>query len=532
MQQNVTFFSSRKKLFVTGLLLLLIAGISGWFFTRFVEQTGDNIERARIAALANTAAASLNAEQVAALQGGASDTGTPGLESLRAQLKRMRDVNSDFRFIYLMRPKADDTDKLIFLADAEPESSQDYSAPGDVYDGPSATLLGVFHSGQSAIEDPTRDRWGYWLTSVAPVKDATTGKVVAVLGMDINADSWLAAKARYRHFAITIAALLTTLVLLFLLGLHLQEKASLRLAAQVAELKEAHEALRLADVVFNNTGEGIIVLDAEMKIQSVNPGFQKITGHLAAEVAGMNPQFLEASELNADIFLQIHSSLYSSDHWEGTLWAKRKNGETFPMETEVDVVRGQAGEVLHHVILFHDVTVQKQLEDRLRQLSSTDGLTLLANRRTFDEFLEREWNRAMRNHQPVSLIMGDVDKFKPYNDIYGHVGGDDCLRKVAGAIVQSAQREGDLIARYGGEEFAVVLPNTDEATAREIAEKIRAAVENLGLPHSGNASGRVTISLGISTRIPPQINDYIDLMQSADEALYRAKEGGRNTIAT
>ena len=139
----------------------------------------------------------------------------------------------------------------------------------------------------------------------------------------------------------------------------------------------------------------------------------------------------------------------------------------------------------------------------------------------------------MRSNSPVSLVMADIDHFKPYNDQYGHIAGDRCLQQVAGAIAAGVQRAGALVARYGGEEFAVILPGTDEATAREVAERIRRHVEALALVHVGNPSqGHVTISMGISTRTPPQTEDFISLMQSADQALYRAKEGGRNTVAS
>jgi len=533
MQESGSFFSSQKKLLLLSSLLVVIAMIAGWFFTGFVTRTGDRLESDRVESLASTAAASLNADKVALLHGEPGDVGTAAFDELKAQLKRMRDVNPDFRFVYLMRPKMDDPTHMVFLADAEPSSSPDYSAPGDVYDGPSVILLRVFQSGNPAIEDPANDRWGYWVTSVAPIKEVKTGKVLAVLGMDINANSWLASKARYRNFAIAICSLLTALVLLFLLGLHLQEKSAGKIAQQLVELERAQEGLRLADVVVKHTGEGIVVLDADLKIQSVNPGFEHITGYAASEVLAKSPQFLEAPEHNPDIFLQIRSGLQSGKHWEGTLWALRKNGESYPMEANVDVVHAEDGAVLHHVMVFHDATVQKQLEDKLRQLSATDGLTLVANRRAFDEVLEREWHRAMRNNEPVSLIMADIDMFKSYNDLYGHLAGDQCLRNVAQAISDSAQRGGDFVARYGGEEFAVILPNTDEHAAREVAEKIRTAVEALAIHHDGNLMSRhITISLGISTRVPPQTTDFIGLMQSADKALYRAKESGRNTVAS
>jgi diguanylate cyclase (GGDEF)-like protein/PAS domain S-box-containing protein len=533
MKQAGSFFSSRKRLLVLGGLLLIVAGICGWAFTDFVARTGDKLERLRVESLASTAAASLDPQNVASLSGKANDIGLPGFEQVRAELKRVREVNPDFRFVYLMRPQPGKPEQLVFLADAESADSKDYSAPGDIYDGPSTVLLGVFRTGKPAIEDPAHDRWGYWVTSVAAVKEPGTGKVLAVLGLDINADSWLAANARYRSFAIAISSLLTALVLFFLIGLHFQERYSMRIAQQLAELERAQEGLRLADVVVKHTGEGIIVLDRDLKIQSVNPGFQRITGYAANEVLGKGPQLLESLEHNSDSFVQIGSNLKSGDHWEGTLWARRKNGDSFPMEANVDVVHADNGEVLHHVMVFHDATEQKKLEDRLRVLSATDGLTLVANRRMFDEVLEREWQRATRNSEPVSLIMADIDMFKSYNDLYGHLAGDECLRKVAQAISNSAQRGGDLVARYGGEEFAVILPNTNETAAREIAEKIRAAVEDLAISHDGNLIARhITISLGVSTRIPPQSTDFIGLMQSADKALYRAKENGRNSVAS
>jgi diguanylate cyclase (GGDEF)-like protein len=182
-------------------------------------------------------------------------------------------------------------------------------------------------------------------------------------------------------------------------------------------------------------------------------------------------------------------------------------------------------------MVFRDVTEQKLLEDRLRELSATDGLTLLANRRSFDEALERQWHHATRHGEPVSLVMIDIDHFKAYNDLYGHGAGDRCLQQVATAIAAGVRHEGALVARYGGEEFAVILPRTESHEAAEIAEGLRRRVEALGIAHAGNPVGsRVTISVGISTRTPPQTDDFEDLMQSADQALYKAKEGGRNGV--
>jgi diguanylate cyclase (GGDEF)-like protein/PAS domain S-box-containing protein len=534
MQDSLPFFASRKSVYRLGLAVIAFACLAGWLFTDFVTRAADDLERTRVASLANTAAASLKPESVALLKDDQhSDINNTIFHELRNQLVNVRQVNPDFRFVYLMRPSQKNPQQMIFLVDAEAFDSEDYSAPGDVYDGRSDALLMTYRTGKPHIESPYHDRWGYWVTAVAPVKNVQTGEVLAVLGMDINAEAWLANNIRYRNFALSIAGLLTVLALLFLLGLHLQQKAATEIASQLQALERAQEGLRLADVVVKHTGEGIVVLDSEMKIQSVNPGFEKITGYTAQEMLGESPELLVATERNPDSFLQIYSNLQKTRHWQGTLWARRKNSEHFPMEINLDTVHAEDQKLLQHVMVFHDVTTQKALEDRLRELSSTDGLTLVANRRTFDEVLEREWHRAMRHQTPVSLIMADIDMFKPYNDLYGHLAGDKCLQQVAQAISRCIDGDGNLLARYGGEEFAIILPNADESVARQVAERIRQAVEALGIPHKANVLlQKVTISLGVSTQIPPQAADFLDLMQTADKALYRAKESGRNSVAS
>jgi diguanylate cyclase (GGDEF)-like protein/PAS domain S-box-containing protein len=265
-----------------------------------------------------------------------------------------------------------------------------------------------------------------------------------------------------------------------------------------------------------------------LRVVSANPGFVRITGHDVESTLGKTPPLFDD---DAEALQQVRTRLQASSHWDGTLWARRADRDRFPLDASVDRVHDAQGHVQHYVMVFRDVTEQKLLEDRLRELSATDGLTLLANRRSFDETLERQWHHATRHGEPVSLIMIDIDHFKSYNDLYGHGGGDRCLQQVATAIAAGVRHEGALVARYGGEEFAVILPRTDAATAGEIAEGLRRRVEALGIAHTGNpVSSRITISVGISTRTPPQTDDFIDLMHSADQALYRAKEGGRNGV--
>ncbi|MDC7241834.1 MAG: diguanylate cyclase [Spirochaetales bacterium] len=176
--------------------------------------------------------------------------------------------------------------------------------------------------------------------------------------------------------------------------------------------------------------------------------------------------------------------------------------------------------------------LHQELEEKNKQLeilSSMDGLTGLYNRRYFDLFLEEEWNRAYRHGHPVSLVMGDIDRFKAFNDRYGHVKGDECLEKVASLFANTFQRCMDKVARYGGEEFIALLPETDITSAEGLAEKLLDMVRDARIPHKDSQhNGIVTISLGVCTAIPSEKMNPLNFLKIVDEALYEAKNGGRN----
>jgi diguanylate cyclase (GGDEF)-like protein len=175
----------------------------------------------------------------------------------------------------------------------------------------------------------------------------------------------------------------------------------------------------------------------------------------------------------------------------------------------------------------------EQANTRLREMVNVDGLTGLANRRYLEDLLAREWSRSTRNRTPISLLMVDVDHFKQYNDAFGHLNGDDCLRKVAAACRQTLQRGADAIARYGGEEFVAILPETPKHGAVNVGERMRERVLSLGLTHSHSATHpRVTVSIGCATLVGELTSSPALLTEAADKMLYEAKSRGRNCVCS
>lgn len=166
---------------------------------------------------------------------------------------------------------------------------------------------------------------------------------------------------------------------------------------------------------------------------------------------------------------------------------------------------------------------------RLKMLSTTDGLTGIANRRRFDDLLHKEWRRALREEEPLSILLIDIDNFKKYNDLYGHLKGDECLKHVATILQNSLKRETDILARYGGEEFAAVLPNTELQGAHQFALQLMQAIERESIVHENNAEFNiVTLSMGLTALVPDKQIDISDALSFTDGCLYEAKNAGRN----
>jgi diguanylate cyclase (GGDEF)-like protein/PAS domain S-box-containing protein len=289
------------------------------------------------------------------------------------------------------------------------------------------------------------------------------------------------------------------------------------------------------------------VVDTNCKVIIWNRACERLTGTAAWEVLGTSDHwrsfYEEQRPTLADLVIQGRSAelhrLYRQharhNDTDNNLCAENwcdmpRVGRRRYLAADASPIFDADGKLVAVVETLRDVTDEKRAQVALEQLATRDGLTGLANRRCFDDTLGAEWQRALRNQQPLSLLMVDVDNFKQYNDAYGHLGGDECLQRIASAVA-SEMRANDLVARYGGEEFAVILPNQSLKGAAIVAERIRCRVEQLRLPNLGSQQHVVTVSIGAATALASPATDPSQLVATADSALYRAKHMGRNRIS-
>lgn len=290
--------------------------------------------------------------------------------------------------------------------------------------------------------------------------------------------------------------------------------------------------------VFNASNDGICAIDRNYKILKMNKRLLDLLGKTSTQVIGSKCRDLFPSACHDEASCPMLKIMEGEGKVERDRSITFSSGQCIPFMVTATPLRGLDGSKIGIVETFTDITALKEAEKTLQRanmelerLATQDCLTQLANRRRFNDYLENEWRRQMREKKPIAMVMCDVDFFKRYNDTYGHQTGDDCLRAVSGAIRDSLHRAADMGARYGGEEFVMVLPATDLNGAIQVAEGVRRRVEALNIPHSrSDAAEHLTISLGVSCMVPESSTTPQMLIEQADQSLYRAKQLGRNRV--
>ena len=277
-----------------------------------------------------------------------------------------------------------------------------------------------------------------------------------------------------------------------------------------------------------------------MKFAYIGPQIEELLGWTQESWASADDwaMRIHAEDREAVVNFCISQSKSGVDH-EADYRALTRDGEHIWIRDVVHVVRNPDGSPNALIGFMFDITERKKTEARvfelqkeLEALSYRDGLTNVANRRMFDSALEVEWANATNNRTPLSMIMLDIDYFKQYNDHYGHIRGDECLKQVAAVLSKAATRARDFFARYGGEEFVLILPEADAKAALQVAQRCRKLVLDEAIVHEKSQVAEVvTVSIGVATIIPANQDRHIDFMETVDRRLYKAKQLGRNCIA-
>lgn len=297
------------------------------------------------------------------------------------------------------------------------------------------------------------------------------------------------------------------------------------IARDISDLKNAEKTLRIFARAFESTLEGMMITNAQGQIDIVNPAFSLVTGYTIEEVKGCNPNILQSGHHDKSFYARMWQQLQTTGQWQGEIWNRRKNGETYPEWLNISVIKDPRGNITNYVGIFSDITVIKHAEKHFTHLAHHDALTNLPNRLLFYDRLKQALIKANRHSQIVAIIFIDLDHFKPINDNLGHRIGDLVLQTVAERL-KGCVREDDTVARFGGDEFIVILNNINQPTVvATVAQKIIATLSQEFLIEGHQL--HIGASLGISI-YPNNGRDGEILIKNADEAMYESKRAGRN----
>ena len=293
----------------------------------------------------------------------------------------------------------------------------------------------------------------------------------------------------------------------------------------ITERKRFEDEMQLASLVYQNSGEAIEVVDENTRIIAINPAYTEMTGYTEEEVLGKTPAVLSSGRHDDSFYRDMWQALNESGHWQGEIWDRRKDGEVFPIWTTINTVYNDDGAVHRRVAIFTDISKRKEAEELIWKQANFDALTGLPNRRMFRDRLEQELKKSQRSKQMLALLFIDLDRFKEINDTLGHHYGDVLLIE-AGERIRENVRESDTVARLGGDEFTVIVSQLRyHEHVEEVAEKIISALRQPF--YLGEQEIHLSASVGI-TLYPDDSDELEQLLKNADQAMYVAKQEGRN----
>jgi len=496
------------------ILLLLLAVQVALSFFLLVRISGEmsNLERERILTQAQSVAVLINDAQVASLKGNESDLNNPAYMELRSHLMRLRKSDSLIRFAYLMRRTEDG--RYIFLVDSEPLGSKDYSPPGQEYTEITKEITRAFLQGIPLVVGPGTDRWGTWISALAPIRNRTTNQVEAVLGIDYPAGAWRSLILnKIGYIAIILLALVSLITAAFVVGL---ENARMRKLNQ--NLEEEKRQLS----VFLDQLPGMAFkcqTDPEFMITFTSKGCEALTGYSPEMLIGNKglPSHLIAPEYRKTLYNDFKRKVSERKNIQNEfeiITKDKKRKWVLGYEQVIPAGEDSPGSIEGIVL---DITEKKRIEEEKQYLSDHDPLTGLYNRRYFLETIARF---EAEHSYPVSFVVGNINGLSLFNGAFGEKVGDDLLRR-AGELFLRFASEGSVAARLESDEFALVIPFAGKDVVRTIATSITRELEqrrNSNVP----TEKYLDMSLGYASSETVS-GDLPDALKSARDMLHHAR---------
>lgn len=305
-------------------------------------------------------------------------------------------------------------------------------------------------------------------------------------------------------------------------------KANHKLEEEIAARRQVEAQLRKLSSAVEQSPSSIIITDTEGKIEYVNPAFTQLTGYSFEEVRGQNPRFQKSGKTPEKVYEDLWRTITAGETWRGEFINKKKKGELYWEFAVIAPIRNGNLETTHFVAIKEDITRRKLVEQELQRLATLDALTGIFNRRHLFKLAERVFEQAKRYQRSLSVLMIDADHFKQVNDLYGHATGDRVLQTLA-QYLNSLMRKSDLLGRYGGEEFIIIMPETSLQQAYQAGERFLEYLRRNPLVTPTHQI-QLTLSIGIAAYDPETTPTLDKLVDRADQALYMAKQAGRNGI--